>query len=149
MSIEITLENWKEHKASEANHLFSVDDIVMYDHGFTRFTEKLGQVTKISPSGIVYAVKVELEYVKRNKLKHPSDCQMEGWYDYNPEKIVSKENEELKFLPKLEIGYQNYIDFNPEHPIKWNGPNGSGRYNLRPIKIRENGLVRTCHDSCL
>lgn len=144
--------NWRNYKLSEANKIFSIDQIVMYDHGFTRFNEKLGKVTKITPAGIVYAVKVNLKMVKRNKLDHPADCQLAGWEDYDPKKIVSVEKEEMRFLLWLN-NKSNWNEIKKEREyfyfINWHGAKHSGLYDLRPIKLKKDGLVRVSHDSIL
>jgi hypothetical protein len=142
--VVLTNDNWKAHRESEANLKFSIDDIVMYDSGFTRFDEMFGKVKRITKTGMIYVARVELEMVNRSKLEHPDDCQIAGWSDFNPKK-VTLEGEILKFIPRLHFNQDfdykkkkwNYTDY-----IAWYGPNRSGHYNLRPIVLDANGFAR-------
>ena len=148
---EITIENWKEEKFNEAKRLFSIDDIAIYDLGFTRFDETFGKVIDIKKSGIIYVAKANLKLIKRNKLDCPADCQLAGWGLFDPKKIIST-SEEVRFFPYL---YNNY-EFDKSkgkridhYLIRWGGSRKSGAYNLRPIKPDNRGLVKISWDSIM
>jgi hypothetical protein len=147
--IIITPENWKEHRMPEAKRRFSIEAIVQYDKGFTRFQEEFGQVLDITKSGTVYVAKVYLETVARNKVERPADWQLGGWFDYDPKLFTRHDKEVMKFMPRFD---QDFYDLaitqrdEIDHLIVWQGARGTGRYNLRPITVREDGLVRATYD---
>lgn len=143
---KITLENWKEYKASEAQSLFHPEQIVVYDIGFTRYSEYVGKVNKITSAGVIYVNPIKLKLVSHNKVKHPSDWQSGGWSKYNPKKIIKIEEELLRFMPTFEDSYQTYIFHDPEHPLIWKGKEWSGLWHLRPIETDKKGLIKLSYD---
>lgn len=143
---KITLDNWKDFKSSEAHELFSPKQIVMYEHGFTRYTQEVGQVEKITPTGIVYVKEIELKRIGKVHLKPGRDWMDGGYSEYDPKKIISKNEELLRFMPSFESHYENYKFHNPNHPLIWKGKEHSGLWHLRPIELTEEGRLRLHYD---
>ena len=132
---KITAENWKDYRFDEAKKLFSVDNLAIYDAGFTHFDEEIGKIIKISSSGIVYVEQVILKEVRRNKIKNPGDWQLGGWIEYNPKKIDEVSGKVVRFFPNLN-------EYSEKLSIGWSAAKKLGKYNLRLVKVQKNGLVR-------
>lgn len=147
--IEINLDNWKKYKGSEANLLFKPEQLVMYEHGFTRYSEKVGKVERVTPAGVVYVKELELKLVDKseNQKRSGGDWQMGGWSKYDPSKIVEVGEELLKFMPSFESYYSGYVFHDPEHPLIWKGNERSGLWHLRPMELDEKGLVKLTYDA--
>ncbi len=150
--MEITEENWKEHRELEAKRLFPLESLVQYTHGFMRFDQNnFGQVMRITKTGTVYVAQVALKEVRRNPVKDPAAYQLGGWIDYNPKKFKLLDGDPLKFLARLYASKtwdKNKKNGSRDYFIKWNGASDTGNYLLRPLEIGDNGLVRATHDGC-
>ena len=139
---EISLENWKDYRKSEADLLFPIGSIVIYDFAACcDSTMNAALVRKITPSGILYVSHINVNEVDRNKLKKGQDYQMGGWRRFDPNSPGKISTEQLKFIPNFKEEYKYYKNFNPEHPISWNN-NKNYYWDLRPAEIDKDGLIK-------
>jgi hypothetical protein len=147
----ITEENWKEHRYGEATRIFSVDALVQYTRGFTRFSDDhFGKVMRITNTGNIYVARMDLKEVAR-------DCdQGGGWIEYDPKRAKSLEDT-IRFLPRLDI-HQDWKEkkWHLSYSISWSGPkedrehfSNMGNFNLRPLGVNKKGRVRATLDGCL
>jgi hypothetical protein len=138
---KINLRNWKMHRLSEAQSIFHSEQIVMYDERYIRYQEKVGRVQKITSEGIIYINPIELKLVK-NKRHLEKFWWFRGWSKYDPTKIEKIEEDLLKFMPSFESHYKDYNFYDSQHSLIWKGEGLSKLWNLRPIKLDENDLVK-------
>lgn len=135
--MELTRENWKDYRESEAKRIFSVDAIVQYNHGFTRSSsDNFGKITRITPAGNIYVQKINLECVSKAWPDEGPEWQAGGEMAFDPEQFELLE-EIVRFWPEI---YHSHED--KGYIMRWHGKEGSGMSMLRPVEVGEDGLVR-------